>query len=129
MPSATTTKAPKSTMAGVKANTSSKRKDYPVREKGATDRDTKKPRIAKSVVETKPLKSALKAEKPKSKSKPAKVVEAEPNDSDSDSDGGAPLESSDAEEAVGPEDGLHPDRLQAVITNSTLSQWRIAHKS
>ena len=114
MPSATSTKTAKPAMATGKSGAGSKRKEYPVREKSTTDRDSKKARTGK---EEKPLKSALKKES-KSKSKPAKaVVDAS---SDEDSDGGVPLEDSDSEDAVGPADGLHPDRLKAVVANSKL---------
>jgi pumilio homology domain family member 6 len=104
MPTATTTK---SAMAGTK------RKSAPV--KNGHVKESKKPKIE--------LKSAM-------KSKPVKKVEMSSDDSeDSDSEGGAPLddvESGGVEEGESdPEtlpktddDGIHPERVKAVVANS-----------
>jgi hypothetical protein len=128
MPSATTTKAVKSAMASAKS-TGSKRKEYPVREKHLNDRDSKKARTVKTTTDTKILKPALKSEKSTLSKKPKDVmaVSLDEDSESSDSDGGVPLDSSEPEDIVTPADGLHPDRLKAVITNSKLLIAQLKH--
>jgi pumilio family protein 6 len=118
MPSATTTKPEKPAM-GFAKTTGSKRKEYPVREKHSSDRDNKKVKTTKPTTDTKILKSALRTDNPKA-AKAAKqnmAVKPSADSENSDSDGGAALDSED-EDVVTPADGLHPDRLKAVITSS-----------
>jgi hypothetical protein len=112
------TKAERSAMASAKC-TGSKRKEYPVREKHSSDRDSKKVKTTKTTTDTNILKSALSSDK-STKAKTSKqtvVVKSSEDSESSDSDGGAVLDS-EAEEVVTPADGLHPDRLKAVITSS-----------
>jgi pumilio family protein 6 len=117
MPSATTTK---SAMAGTKRKSGSTKESYV--------KENKKAKIgsdAKSISKSK--------DKPKPILKPAPKVEdsTDFDSDDSDSDGGVPLnaesstsdveeDDSDSEVLPKAEDGLHPDRAKAVVTNSKL---------
>jgi pumilio family protein 6 len=123
MPTATTTK---SAMAGTK------RKSAPAKDSNV--KENKKPKFDSG------KKSALKT-KTKSKALPAKKAEELTNEDseDSDSDGGVPLSDSEDvdmddaepqkqdEEESGSEDvpmqndGIHPDRAKAVVTNSKIA--------
>ncbi|KAF4632415.1 hypothetical protein G7Y89_g5718 [Cudoniella acicularis] len=117
MPSATTTK---SAMAGTK------RKSAPV--KDAYVKESKKVKTESD------LKSALKKDKKDKKpvSKPVKKQRelSDSSDEDDDLDGGVPLESStpdvkedDSEENLpNASDGLHPDRVKAVVANNQSSK-------
>jgi hypothetical protein len=55
------------------------------------------------------------------------AVSLDEDSESSDSEGGVPLDSSEPEDIVTPADGLHPDRLKAVITNSKLLIAHLKH--
>jgi pumilio family protein 6 len=121
MPSATTTK---SAMAGTK------RKSAPV--KDSNIKENKKPKFDSS---------KKFATKTKTKAMPVKKAEqlTDEDSEDSDSDGGVPLsdsedadmddaepqeqdeEESDSEDIPMQNDGIHPDRAKAVVTNSKIT--------
>lgn len=116
MPSATTTK---SAMAGTK------RKSAPVKEGHVKESKKVKTSAGREMA---PKKKGLAVKPPR----PAKIVEKSASESsdDDDSDGGVPLSSmsgveedeEDEEEENLPSatDGLHPDRVKAVVANSKL---------
>ncbi len=123
MPTATTTK---STMAGTK------RKSAPVKDSNV--KENKKPKFDSG------KKSASKT-KTKTKAMPVKKAEesTDEDSEDSDSDGGVSLsdsedvdmddaesqkqdeEESDSEDVPMQNDGIHPDRAKAVVTNSEIA--------
>ncbi|KAH6678256.1 armadillo-type protein [Halenospora varia] len=115
MPSATTTK---SAMAGTK------RKSAPVKEGHVKESKKVKTSAGREMA---PKKKGLAVKPPR----PAKIVEKSASESsdDDDSDGGVPLSSmsgveEDEEEENLPSaaDGLHPDRVKAVVANSQSSK-------
>lgn len=118
-------------MAGGKVGTGSKRKEGPVKDSSVKDRGSKKVKTDGESGHTKSKKEKKeKKEKSKpimiSKTKPSKKakVESESDSEDSDS-GGAPLADEDGDvemedEEILPAEGLHPDRVKAVIANSKL---------
>ena len=110
MPSAITTKT-KPGGAAIAKGSVSKWKDYPVREKDSSSRDSKKARTTKTADDARPARRASKETK-------RVQIDSPSTDSDSSDSGGGVALRSDTEDNVTPADGLHPDRLKAVITSS-----------
>lgn len=105
MPSATTTKPAK---AGTKRKSAPEGKVHIKEKKAKTERKEKTEKSSKSA-------------------KPKKAPSPSESDLDDSDDGGAPIEededlSEEEEDLPKAEDGLHPDRVKAVVANSDFLQ-------